>query len=68
MVCEIFNFNFRSMLQQSCRGSVDRALGGGAEEPRFDSQSGIIFFTRISFKEEMRQMEKNKNKNNASNS
>ena len=57
-------------MQQCCCSSVDGVLGWGAKGPRFDTWSLIIFFTLISFKEEMRQLEKNKNNNsnNLSNS
>ena len=50
---------------------MDKVLGWGAEGPWFDSRIGIIFFTKISFKEEMNQMvnkKKKKNNNNSSNS
>ena len=47
---------------------MDKVLDWGAEGPQFDYQSGIIFFTQISFKEEMNQMVNKKKNKNSSNS
>ena len=38
------------MIQQTCCSSVYRAICWGTEGPDFDSQSGRIFFSWISFK------------------
>ena len=56
---EIDNLFTNATLLHFC-SSVERVFGWGAEEPGLIPGEGEIFFTSISFKEEMRQMEKHK--------